>query len=536
MILNEEAREFLKKKFSKMRREVPIYVFFKKGVNDKYNEFCIQLMKELSEVTPKIRVEVHEIGGELSKRYKVDRSPTVLIDPERYWIRFIGAPAGEEGRSLIETILRVSKDDSGLSQESRRILSELKEERHVMVFVTPACPYCPGQVLNAFSCAIENRKVKAECIESEENIDLAEEYGVGAVPHTVVNGVTTSIGLQPEDEFVRDLLHLRPYHEHREVIEEREEEEEIIETDLLIIGAGPAGLTAAIYASRAGMNPIVIEKEVVGGLVKLTPSIENYPGFERIAGKSLVELMRRQAEKYAHIHENEEAIEIKVGKKIEVVTTRGIYLANAVIAAMGTRPKKLGVRGEEEYYGKGVSYCATCDGYLYKGKRAIVVGGGNTALTDALYLKSIGVDVKIVHRRNEFRAEKYLRDAIQREEIPQMMSSVIKEIRGDGRRVKEVLVENLETGERREIKTEAVFIAIGHEPNSEILREIGVKCDEKGFVIVDNRQRTNIPRIYAAGDITGGVMQIATAVAEGAVAAITSFEDTYKPYWREWGE
>ena len=371
------------------------------------------------------------IGEEESKKYDVEHSPTILFNPEEYKIRFTGAPIGEEGRSFIETIVMLSRKESGLTKKSKQQLKELTEKRNVMVFVTPDCPYCPGQVINAFRAAMERPElISAECVESVENIELAKVYNVGAVPQTVINQTIMSKGFQPEEMFIKELLTMEPTQQKEAPPEEFEAVGETKEVDLIIIGGGPAGLTAGIYAKRSGLNSVVIEKDMVGGQVALTPVVENYPGFTNIGGKKLMELINLQAKNYIDIQEGEEVMEIKVGKKIEALTNRTRYLGNSLIIATGAGYRKLGVPGEEEFGGHGVSYCATCDGYFFKDKKVALIGGGNSALTDALHLKHLGANVAIIHRRDAFRAEKYLQVSVKRENIPIIWDSIVEEIIG----------------------------------------------------------------------------------------------------------
>ncbi len=547
-----DSRNALKERFKDLKDQVQLDVFTRKGENDPYNTVSVQFCLDLSRLSNKIRTKVHSIGDESSKRYDVEYSPTILFEPEKYNIRFTGAPIGEEGRSFIETILMVSSSESGLSKRSKKALAALDEKRDVMVFVSPDCPYCPGQVINAFRAAVERPDlIRAECVESTENMDLAKVYDVGGVPHTVVNHTTLSRGLQPEEIFIRELVtmeHLEleptqpaedldiegfeePDRDVRRRVEDQIPDDKVAEVDLIILGGGPAGLTAGIYAQRSGLKSIVLEKSIIGGLVALTPVVENYPGFTNIAGKKLMDLIATQARNYVQIHEDEDVIEIKVGKKIEAYTNRRTYRGLALIIATGAGYKKLNVPGEEKYSGRGVSYCATCDGYFFKGKNVVLVGGGNSAMTDALYLNNLGADVTIIHRRDKLRAQKYLQDSIEREKIPVIWNTVVEEIFGKDKLITGVRVRDVKTKKIKHLKTEGVFIAIGEDPNSKLAGEIGITLGDGRFINVDRGCRTNIPRIYAAGDVTGGVRQIVTAVSEGATAALSAFSDIANPYW-----
>ncbi|MFP4316011.1 MAG: FAD-dependent oxidoreductase [Desulfovibrionales bacterium] len=523
--ISADQREYLSNLFSTFQEPVILEVFTEKGHNDPYLEFVSNFTRDLARLSDKIEVRNHGLTGDAARKHKVDRSPTILISPEKYRIRYTGAPAGEEGRSFIMTLLMVSGGDAQLSETSRDILSRLDEERRVQVFVNPGCPYCPGQVINAFKAAVARPDlVAAECVETNENPDLADAYQVGSVPHTVINDTTMSRGFEPEELFMAELVTMQPgetlMHNH-EI-----DSQDAREVDVIIVGAGPAGLTAAIYAERAGLKTVVLEKSIIGGQVAITPFVENYPGFSNIPGKKLMDLLELQAREYTDIQEGEEVLEIKLGRQVEAVTPRGRYLGRALILTTGATWKKLDVPGEDTFFGKGVSYCSTCDGYLYKDKSVVVVGGGNTALTDALYLKNLGSSVTIVHRRDSFRAEQRLQDAVANESIPVIWNGLLEEIRGD-EQVRSVRIRDAVSGQSRELETHAVFLAIGEKPNSDLARDIGIETTEYGEIKTDRFCRTSLPRIYSAGDVTGGVNQIVTAVGEGATAAMAAFEDIF---------
>lgn len=371
--------------------------------------------------------------------------------------------------------------------------------------------------------------ITAEIVEASEHEDLAGKYGVSSVPHTVINGKTVSLNVDTPDAFIEKVLTLQ---EQAAGLPPLVREGEEVHVDIVIVGAGPGGLTAAIYGERSGLKCVVLEKGVVGGQVALTPVVENYPGLTRVAGKSLVDLMAQHAGQYAHIHQGEEVLEIEPNEQIKVSTNRGKYLCRAVILATGAKHRKLGVPGEERLYGRGLSYCATCDGYFYKGKKVIMVGGGNSAVTEALYLDSLGVGVTLVHRKDKLRAELRLQESLFSRKIPVFWNSGVGEILGD-KIVTGVRIENTKTGKTEEMQVDGIFISIGYEPVNELAKKTGVELDEAGYVRADRRQRTNVPHIYAVGDITGGVKQIVTAVGQGAVAAMTAFEDLANPYWKE---
>ncbi len=344
-----------------------------------------------------------------------------------------------------------------------------------------------------------------------------------------VNNILVAPGVVPEEYFIESLFTLKQPVPAQGVISDKP-----VEKDLVIIGAGPGGLTAAIYAERAGLKTVVLERESIGGQITITPVVENYPGFTRIAGKSLVDLLSQQALQYSEIHVSEEVRDIKRTEEVfSVKTNRAIYIAKGIIIATGAGNKMLNVPGEKSLWGRGVSYCAECDGYFFKdSKRVMVVGGGNTALTYALYLHNLGAKVALLHRRDKLRCEKTLEESLLREGIPVIWNSEVREIKGD-KVVKSVKLEDTKSRTVREIPVDGVFIAIGYEPNNQIAKDLGLELDTWGYIKVDEKQRTSMPMVYAAGDITGGIKQIVVAVGQGSVAAISAFEDISKPYWKE---
>lgn len=302
------------------------------------------------------------------------------------------------------------------------------------------------------------------------------------------------------------------------------------EFDVIIIGAGPAGLTAAIYSQRSGLETLVLEEKMAGGTVNDAPVIDNYPGLEEIKGGDLSDRMKEHALKYVDISENHIVEDIEKDDSFLVKSGDEEYRADAVIFATGTEYKRLDVSGEQEFSGKGVSYCATCDGFFFKGKSVLVVGGGNTALIDASYLLDLDCDVKVVHRRDELRAEKALQDSFFEGGGEVVWNSVVEEIRGDDK-VKSVRLRNLEEDNEQELEVDGVFISIGAVPNSELAGEIGVELGEDDYIVTEEGQRTNVPGVYAAGDVTGGHRQVITACGEGAVAALSAYKDLKDPYW-----
>jgi len=299
--------------------------------------------------------------------------------------------------------------------------------------------------------------------------------------------------------------------------------------NVIIIGSGPAGYTAALYTARANLNPLVIEGFLWGGLLQQTTEVENYPGFtEGIMGPALMQTMRDQAERFGarYLTDNATAVEpaTEEGGLHTVHVGDDVFKARAVILAMGAEHKKLGVPGEEELgYGRGVSYCATCDAAFFKERETIIVGGGDSAMEEAIFLAKFSSKVSIVHRRDEFRASKIMLDrARETENIEFLTPYTVEEfLPGEGGTLGSARLRNTETGEAREIPMSGAFVAIGHQPQSEIVDGI-VDLDESGYVAVDGRStRTRVPGMFAAGDLVDHTYrQAITAAGSGCEAAL----------------
>jgi len=301
--------------------------------------------------------------------------------------------------------------------------------------------------------------------------------------------------------------------------------------ELAIIGAGPAGFAAAIYAVRSGIKTVIIDKGFGGGLANVSPKIENYPGFESISGMDLMEKMKNHASKYAEFFFTEEVKKIeKTDDGFKITTDKKTYVVKAVVLCMGTEYRKLNAPGEKELSGKGVSYCATCDGYFFKGKKVAVVGGGNSALIESIFLKQIGcAEVFLIHRRDLLRAEKAYQDEAVEKGVKILFNTHVESIKG-AQKVEYLELIDVKTQKKSKIPVDGVFISIGEEPQNSLAKALGCMLDEKGYIITDKEGRTNIKGVYAAGDITGGLRQIVTACAAGAVAALSSTEVLGKQY------
>lgn len=305
--------------------------------------------------------------------------------------------------------------------------------------------------------------------------------------------------------------------------------------ELIIIGAGPAGLAAGIYGVRSGLKTLVLEEKIAGGTTADAPMIENYPGFRSVSGFELAQKMVAHAkDSGVTIHEFETVTELdlKTAEKT-VKSDKATYKTKAVIITSGSHYRELDIPGEKEFRGKGVSYCGLCDGPLFKGKRLLVVGGGNSALITTLYLAGLASEVKIAHRKDSFRAEAALVQSLrEKPNIEILWNTEITQIKGERLVNKAILLDN-KANVTRELTVDGIFVQVGEDPNSRIAREASVAVDEDGYIIVDALQRTNVDGVYAAGDVSNHpVKQVGTAVGQGITAATEAYAYIRRPYYK----
>jgi thioredoxin reductase (NADPH) len=289
--------------------------------------------------------------------------------------------------------------------------------------------------------------------------------------------------------------------------------------NVIIIGSGPAGLTAALYTARANLNPLVVSGNQLGGQISITNEVENYPGFpEGTTGPALVELMQKQAERFGARVEVDEVTEVDFsgGSPFRIKTYSEEYEARAVIIAVGASPKRLEIPGEEDFIGRGVSFCATCDGFFFRDKDVLVVGGGDSALEEGIFLTRFAKRVRIIHRRDELRAGETL---MKNDKIEFIWNTVLDEINGNGK-VEGVQAHNVATDEVLKLETDGVFIFIGHYPNSSLF-EGQLEMDDHKYLVVNDHMMTSVPGVFAAGEVQDPVYrQITTSVGQGAAAGM----------------
>ena len=523
----QQVQAELRRILSGLKKEIPVFLFTQGGKNEVFNDAARQALRFFRQLTDKIVLREFDLSHEKAREMGIDHSPTLVFDPEGYKIRWLGAPLGEEGRIFLEALLRVGTGKSDLNEAAMGVLKRIDQPRDLKVFVSASCPYCPQQAVNAVKSAVARPDViSLEIIDIQANADLADQYGAHSVPQTFANDVLTALGAQTEELFVSSIDKME-----QQTIFIPESDEAEVECQLVIVGGGPAGLTAGIYAARSGLTSVVVEKGVLGGQVALTPVVENYPGMKEIGGKTLVDIMVTHALEYVQIFPGEEVVDIIPGEPHIVQTSRRKFKTQAVLLATGATHRNLKVPGEQRFSGRGVSYCATCDGPLFKGKRVFMVGGGNSAATEALHLYNMGVSVTLIHRRDRLKAQDVLVKQLIDNGIPIFFNTEVQEIRGENR-VTEVVLFNNATGQIGTQPADGVFLAIGYAPAVDLAKKVGLELTEEGYIKHDHF-RTNIPGIYVAGDVAGGFKQIVTAAGYGSEAALAIFEDIINPYWKK---
>ena len=404
-----------------------------------------------------------------------------------------------------------------MNAESYRKFTQAKQP--VMVeFSAPWCVYCRRLAPALESVAEEYRDTLVfGAVNIDDEPELAQSERIEVVPTLLIyqNGQVLGSIVAPESR-----AQLVAFIE--ETLQHREQEANITEHiyDMIVVGGGPGGYTAALYAARAGLDTVILEKLSAGGQMALTEQIDNYPGFEDgIDGFSLGEKMKRGTERFGVETKLAEVLSLDLSgtvKKAE--TSEGPLLARTIVLATGAGPRELGIEGEQELIGKGVNYCAACDGMFYKNKTVVIAGGGNTAAADALILSRICKKVIVVHRRDTLRATKIYHEPLMKaENVEFRWDSEIIELLHD-EKVIGIRLRNVKTGEETTLACDGVFVSIGRKPSSELVKD-QVEVDPAGYIIADESTRTNIPGVFAVGDVrTKALRQVVTAVADGATA------------------
>ena len=404
-----------------------------------------------------------------------------------------------------------------MNAESYRKFTQA-EQPVLVEFSVPWCVYCRRLAPALESVAEEYRDTLVfGAVNIDDDPELAQSEKIEVVPTLLIyqNGQVLGSIVAPESR-----AQLVAFIE--ETLQHREQEANITEHiyDMIVVGGGPGGYTAALYAARAGLDTVILEKLSAGGQMALTEQIDNYPGFEDgIDGFSLGEKMKRGTERFGVETKLAEVLSLDLSgtvKKAE--TSEGPLLARTIVLATGAGPRELGIEGEQELIGKGVNYCAACDGMFYKNKTVVIAGGGNTAAADALILSRICKKVIVVHRRDTLRATKIYHEPLMKaENVEFRWDSEIIELLHD-EKVIGIRLRNVKTGEETTLACDGVFVSIGRKPSSELVKD-QVEVDPAGYIIADESTRTNIPGVFAVGDVrTKALRQVVTAVADGATA------------------
>ena len=406
---------------------------------------------------------------------------------------------------------------AAMNINSKKLKEMIENGKTFLVdFWAPWCPHCrkinPAyeQIAEQYAGVLEVLKV-----DMDEDDKLWSELQVELIPtlRLYVDGKPVASTVAPEskaaiNEFLSGIL------------PEHEEEDDAHVYDMLIIGGGPGGYTAALYAARAGLDTLVIEKLSAGGQMALTHQIDNYPGFvDGIGGWELADQMQRQAERFGATTQNAEVRSVNLNSSPKTVeTSEGTFYGKTIVLATGANPRELGVPNEKELVGRGVAYCAACDGMFYKGKTVVVVGGGNTAAADALLLSRVAEKVIIVHRRDTLRATKIYHEPLMRaENVEFRWNSVVMELLHEDKLIG-VRLKDVQTGEETVLVADGVFVSVGRKPATELFAD-QIELDKGGYIVAGETTETNIPGVYAVGDVrTKLLRQVVTAVADGAMA------------------
>lgn len=386
----------------------------------------------------------------------------------------------------------------------------------ILMYTRPGCGYCTRarRLLESKGVAWDEIDIWAVPGAREE---MVERSGGGTtVPQVFID----SVPVGGSDE----LHDLDRRGELDRMLATAEEKSELSVKQVVILGSGPAGLTAAIYCARAGLSPVVVEGLAAGGQLMNTTDVENYPGFpDGIQGPEMMEKFKEQAARFGTEFVAGDATRLDLTKRPFKIATDDTELeAQTVIVATGASPRTLGIPGEDEYAGRGVSYCATCDGFFFREKEIVVVGGGDTAMEEALFLTRFGKRVTVVHRRDELRASKIMADrALAHDKIEFLWDSVVEEVIGDGSKVVSMRVRNVKTDAVAEHECSGFFVGIGHEPNTALVKEV-LTVDDQDYLVVEGRSSfTNVDGVFAAGDVHDHTYrQAVTAAGAGCKAAI----------------
>jgi len=534
-VIDDKTRTELQQVLQNLVKHVKL-VFFTQPNACPSCEQQLELLKELAPLSDKLELEVYDfvLHGDEARNFKIDKIPaTVVIGKKDYGIRFYGLSVGYEFTSLLEAILMVSTERSGLDPQVEALVESIKEPVHLQVMVTLTCPYCPRMVHTAHQFAFINDNIRADMVEASEFPQLVQKYRVTAVPKTIVNEAYSFEGALPEAAVYLEILKAVNPEEYRRVDEavrearsmrnvKQAQEEHLYE--VAVVGGGPAAMSAAIYAVRKGLDVALIAKKF-GGQITDTAKIDNYLGMPDVGGVELTEAFRNHLEGF-NISEaiGSNVVEVKrEDSGFALITEDNLHFkALSVIYCTGKEYNKLGIPGEEQFIGKGIGFCATCDIPLYQDKRVAVVGGGNSAFTAAHDLLGFASEIHLIHRRKDFKADEALvQEVLSAKNVTVHTPMIVRSFLGTDK-LTGVRLESIDGKERYDLNIDGVFLEIGLTPNSNPLKGL-VELNEAREVRVNRDQSTSVKGLFAAGDVTDvEEKQISIAVGQGAVAALAA--------------
>jgi alkyl hydroperoxide reductase subunit F len=534
-VIDDKTRTELQQILQNLVKRVKL-VFFTQPNACPSCEQQLELLKEATSLSDKLELEVYDfvLHGDEARNFKIDKIPaTAVIGKKDYGIRFYGLTVGYEFTSLLEAILMVSTERSGLDPQVEALVKSINEPVHLQVMVTLTCPYCPRMVHTAHQFAFVNDEVRADMVEASEFPQLVQKYRVTAIPKTIVNEVYSFEGALPEAAVYLEILKAVNPEEYKRVEEavreargmrkaKQAQEEHLYE--VAVVGGGPAAMSAAIYAVRKGLDVALIAKKF-GGQITDTATIDNYLGMPSVGGVEMAEAFRNHLESF-NISENigSNVVEIKREDNSFAVITEDNrhFKALSVIYCAGKEYNRLGIPGEEQFIGKGIGFCATCDAPLYQDKRLAVVGGGNSAFTAAHDLLGFASEIHLIHRRKDFKADEALvQEVLNARNVTVHTPMIVRSFLGTDK-LTGVRLESIDGKERYDLNVDGVFLEIGLTPNSDPLKGL-VELNEAGEVPVNRDQSTSVKGLFAAGDVTDiEEKQISIAVGQGATAALAA--------------
>jgi alkyl hydroperoxide reductase subunit F len=534
-LIDEKTKQSLRGILAKLQTPVRLLFFTQQSACPACSQQR-QLLEELASLTSKLELKAFDfvLDADEARKFTVDKIPaTAVVGRKDFGIRFYGLTAGYEFTSLLEAVLMVSTEQSGLDPPLEALVQKVTEPVHIQVVTTLTCPYCPKMVHVANQLALVNDNIRADMIEGSEFPQLVQKYDVTGVPKTIINELYSFEGALPFGAVYLEILKAvnpEEYRRLREVIREAQRVGEVKKTEedhmyeVIVIGGGPAAMSATLYAARKGLDVAVVALKV-GGQISYTGPIENYLGLPGITGGDMTEAFRNHVEKYP-IAEALGVNVVQVEKKAEgfaVMTADDRHFrARSIIYCAGKEYRRLGVPGEDRFIGRGIAFCATCDAPLYRGKRVAVVGGGNSALTAARDLLSFASEIHLIHRRSEFKAEAALLQEVSQTSVvtvhtPMVVRSFLGKDKLTG-----IRLESSDGKKRLDLSLDGVFLEIGLTPNTQPVKGL-IEVNGRGEIPIKKDLSTAIPAFFAAGDVTDiAEKQISIAVGQGALAALSA--------------